>query len=65
MRLKLIKGEACFTQGENVKISVVMYLLMVEVFEKMVTKMKLKRQKHPCPYCISWRSDDQKVMVNE
>ena len=31
----------------------------------MVTKLKLKRQKHPCPYRISWVQDDHKVMVSE
>ena len=35
------------------------------VSEKMVTKLKLKRQKHPCPYRIAWVQDDHKVMVNE
>lgn len=31
----------------------------------MVTKLKLKRHKHPCPYHITWVQDDRKVMVNE
>ena len=35
------------------------------VLEKMVTKLKLKRQKHPRPYRIVWVQDDHKVMVNE
>ena len=35
------------------------------VSEKMVTKLNLKRQKHPRPYCIAWVQDDHKVMVNE
>ena len=35
------------------------------VLEKMVTKLNLKRQKHPRPYRISWVQDDHKVMVNE
>lgn len=35
------------------------------VSKMMVTKLKLKRQKHPRPYCISWVQDDHEVMVNE
>jgi hypothetical protein len=35
------------------------------VSEEMVTKLKLKRQKHPHPYWITWVQDDHKVMVNE
>ena len=35
------------------------------VLEKMVTKLNLKRQKHPCPYHIAWVQDDHKVMFNE
>ena len=35
------------------------------VSEKMVTKLNLKRQKHPRPYRIAWVQDDHKVMVNE
>ena len=34
------------------------------VSEKMVTKLNLKRQKHPRPYRIAWVQDDHKVMVN-
>ena len=33
--------------------------------ENMVTKLKLKRQKHPHPYHMPWVQDDHKVMVNE
>ena len=36
-----------------------------QVSKNMVMKMKLKRQKYPCPYCIAWVQDNQKVMVNE
>ena len=35
------------------------------VLEKIVTKLKLKRQKHSRPYLIAWVQDDHKVMVNE
>ena len=35
------------------------------VSEKMVTKLNLKRQKHPRPYRIAWVQDDHKVMVSE
>ena len=35
------------------------------VSEEMVTKLKLKRQKHPHPYRIAWVQDDHKVMVSE
>ena len=35
------------------------------VSEMMVTKLKLKRQKHPRPYRIAWVQDNHKVMVNE
>ena len=35
------------------------------VSEKMVTKLNLKRQKHPRQYHIAWVQDDHKVMVNE
>ena len=35
------------------------------VSETMVTKLKLKRQKHLRPYRIAWVKDDHKVMVNE
>ena len=35
------------------------------VSEMMVTKLKLKRKKHPCPYCISWVQDEHKVMVSK
>ena len=35
------------------------------VLEIMVTKLKLKRQKHLHPYHIAWVQDDHKVMVNE
>ena len=39
--------------------------LVNQVLEKIVTKLNLKRKKHPHLYCISWVQDDQKVMVNE
>ena len=35
------------------------------VSEMMVTKLKMKRQKHSHPYRIAWVQDDHKVMVNE
>ena len=35
------------------------------VSEEMVSKIKLKREKHPHPYQISWVQDDHKVLVNE
>ena len=35
------------------------------VSEEMVTKLKLKREKHPQPYQISWVHDEHKVMVSE
>ena len=35
------------------------------VLEKMVTKLKMKRQKHSFPYRIAWVQDDHKVMVNK
>ena len=35
------------------------------VSKKMVTKLNLKRQKHPYPYHIAWVQDDHKVMVDE
>ena len=35
------------------------------VLDMMVTKLKLKRQKHPRPYHIALVQDDHKVMVNE
>ena len=35
------------------------------VLAKMVTKLNLKRQKHPHPYRIAWVQVDHKVMVNE
>ena len=31
----------------------------------MVTKLKLKRNKHSSPYHIAWVQDDHKIMVNE
>ena len=35
------------------------------VSEMMVTMLKLKWKKHPCPYLLAWVQDDHKVMVNE
>ena len=35
------------------------------VSEEMVSKLKLKREKHPHPYQISWVQDDDKVFVSE
>ena len=35
------------------------------VLEEMVTKLKLKREKHPQPYRIAWVKDDHKVLVSE
>ena len=35
------------------------------VSEEMVSKLKLKREKHPQPYQISWVKDDHKVLVSE
>ena len=35
------------------------------VSEEMVTKLKLKRVKHPQPYWIAWVKDDHKVLVSE
>ena len=35
------------------------------VSKEMVSKLKLKREKHPQPYQISWVKDDHKVLVNE
>ena len=32
------------------------------VLEEMVSKLKLKREKHPQPYQISWVKDDHKVL---
>ena len=34
------------------------------VFEEMVSKLKLKREKHPQPYQIAWVKDDHKVLVS-
>ena len=31
----------------------------------MVSKLKLKREKYPQPYQISWVKDDHKVLVSE
>ena len=35
------------------------------VLEEMVSKLKLKREKHPQPYQIAWVKDDHKVLVSE
>ena len=35
------------------------------VSEEMVSKLKLKREKHPQPYQIAWVKDDHKVLVSE
>ena len=35
------------------------------VSEEMVSKLKLKREKHPQPYRITWVKDDHKVLVSE
>ena len=35
------------------------------VSEEMVSKLKLKRKKHPHPYHIVWLEDDHKVLVSE
>ena len=35
------------------------------VSEEMVSKMKLKREKHPQTYCIALVKDDHKVLVSE
>ena len=35
------------------------------VSKEMVSKLKLKREKHPQPYQISWMKDDHKVLVSE
>ena len=35
------------------------------VSEEMVSKPKLKREKHPQPYRIAWVKDDHKVLVSE
>ena len=35
------------------------------VSEMMVAELKLKREKHPHPYHITWVQDDRKAMVNE
>ena len=35
------------------------------VLEEMVSKLKLKREKHPQPYWIAWVKDDHKVLVSE
>ena len=35
------------------------------VSEEMVSKLKLKREKHPQPYRIAWVKDDHKVLVSE
>lgn len=32
--------------------------------EEMVTKLKLKREKHPHPYWIAWVQDDHKALVS-
>ena len=35
------------------------------VSEEMVSKLKLKREKHPQHYQIAWVKDDHKVLVSE
>lgn len=35
------------------------------VSEEMIKKLKLKRERHPRPYQISWLQNDHKVLVNE
>ena len=35
------------------------------VLEEMVSKLKLKIEKHPQPYQIAWVQDDHKVLVSE
>ena len=35
------------------------------VSKEMVSKLKLKREKHPQPYQIAWVQDDHKVLVSE
>ena len=35
------------------------------VLDEMVSKLKLKREKHPHPYQITWVQDDHKVVVSE
>ncbi|XP_059075243.1 uncharacterized protein LOC131875202 [Cryptomeria japonica] len=35
------------------------------VFEEMVTKLKLKRERHPQSYRIAWLQNDHKILVNE
>ena len=35
------------------------------VSEEMVSKLKLKREKHPQPYQISWVKDEHKFLVSE
>ena len=35
------------------------------VSEEMASKIKLKREKHPQPYQITWVKDDHKVLVME
>ena len=35
------------------------------VSEEMVSKINLKREKHPQPYQIAWVKDDHKVLVSE
>ena len=35
------------------------------VSEEMVSKLNLKREKHPHPYWIAWVKDDHKVLVSE
>ena len=35
------------------------------VFEEMVSKLKLKMEKHPQPYGIAWVKDDHKVLISE
>ena len=35
------------------------------VSKEMTFKLKLKREKHPQPYQISWVKDDHKVLVSE
>ena len=34
------------------------------VSKEMVSKIKLKREKHPQPYQIAWVKDDHKVLVS-
>ena len=68
VRLNLEKGGVYFLLGASVRIHVVIIDGGSKnnlVLEEMVSKLKLKREKHPHPYRIAWVKDDHKVLISE